>query len=135
MMGNPMDGLQHQINEINHKVDQLHHIVEQLTKQIVGSSGQYDPMMTNRRYSVATMSHQNALPKPTALPTHGHLKSVMEHKDILVDDRASDTLVTTEGEVILTTDIQVRRLTAQLTAAYNRIAALEEQLLARRRTF
>ncbi len=29
-------------------------------------------------------------------------------------------------------DIQVQRLTAQLTAAYNRIAALEEQLLAKR---
>ncbi|NEO26340.1 MAG: hypothetical protein F6K03_05435, partial [Kamptonema sp. SIO4C4] len=29
-------------------------------------------------------------------------------------------------------DLQVRRLTAQVTAAYHRIAALEEQLLAQR---
>ncbi len=29
-------------------------------------------------------------------------------------------------------EIQIRRLTAQLTAAYNRIAALEEQLLSYR---
>jgi hypothetical protein len=32
----------------------------------------------------------------------------------------------------ITADLQVQRLTAQLTAAYNRIAALEEQLLAQR---
>jgi hypothetical protein len=129
-MGNPMDGLQQQINEINQKVDQLHHIVEQLTQQTIGLSGQYDPMMTSRRYSVPTRPHLN----PTPLPTHGKLKSVMEHKDILMDDRASDSLVTTDGETIITTDIQVLRLTAQLTAAYNRIAALEEQLLACRMT-
>jgi hypothetical protein len=33
---------------------------------------------------------------------------------------------------LITPEIQVQRLTAQLTAAYNRIAALEEQLLSRR---
>jgi hypothetical protein len=33
----------------------------------------------------------------------------------------------------LSPQIQIQRLTAQLTAAYNRIAALEEQLLAKRR--
>ncbi|QQE63879.1 hypothetical protein GFS31_05500 [Leptolyngbya sp. BL0902] len=32
----------------------------------------------------------------------------------------------------LSQDIQIQRLTAQLTAAYHRIAALEEQLLATR---
>jgi len=32
----------------------------------------------------------------------------------------------------ISTELQIQRLTAQLTAAYNRIAALEEQLLARR---
>jgi hypothetical protein len=33
---------------------------------------------------------------------------------------------------LMTQDIQIQRLTAQLTAAYNRIAALEEQLVANR---
>jgi predicted nucleic acid-binding Zn-ribbon protein len=32
----------------------------------------------------------------------------------------------------LTPEIQIRRLTAQLTAAYQRIAELEEQLMAKR---
>jgi hypothetical protein len=36
------------------------------------------------------------------------------------------------GERQITTDIQIQRLTAQLTAAYNRIAALEEQLMRQR---
>jgi hypothetical protein len=36
------------------------------------------------------------------------------------------------GDKLLTPEIQIQRLTAQLTAAYNRIAALEEQLLLKR---
>jgi hypothetical protein len=36
------------------------------------------------------------------------------------------------GEKNITPEIQIQRLTAQLTAAYNRIAALEEQLLLKR---
>ncbi|NES66594.1 MAG: hypothetical protein F6K24_15710, partial [Okeania sp. SIO2D1] len=55
----------------------------------------------------------------------------LEHKDVLVDDdymnQGSQNM---DGE--LTSEIQIQRLTAQLTAAYNRIAALEEQLLSRR---
>lgn len=58
-------------------------------------------------------------------------KSMMEHKDILVDSNELDTHLQS-GEKELGPEIQIQRLTAQLTAAYNRIAALEEQLLARR---
>ena len=36
------------------------------------------------------------------------------------------------GDKNITPEIQIQRLTAQLTAAYNRIAALEEQLLRER---
>ena len=57
-------------------------------------------------------------------------RSLMVHKDILADDdRAGGDR--TQGEKDLTPEIQIQRLTAQLTAAYNRIAALEEQLLSR----
>ncbi len=55
----------------------------------------------------------------------------LSHKDVLVDypnpeggSYGADKLITPE--------LQVQRLTAQLTAAYNRMAALEEQILARR---
>ncbi len=55
----------------------------------------------------------------------------MTHKDVLSDDTYLD------GESSSTTrtlspEIQIQRLTAQLTAAYNRIAALEEQIMAYR---
>lgn len=51
------------------------------------------------------------------------------HKDILVDDNTSTSNLNSDSERDLSADIQIRRLTAQLTAAYNRIAALEEQIL------
>ena len=54
----------------------------------------------------------------------------MEHKDILLDGNGGESNANQKGEQELSPDIQIRRLTAQLTAAYNRIAALEEQLLA-----
>lgn len=53
-----------------------------------------------------------------------------EHKDVLVESKSSVNTSIQYLEPELTPDIQVQRLTAQLTAAYNRIAALEERLLA-----
>lgn len=51
----------------------------------------------------------------------------LHHKDVLEDDDSFGVDNTVNGSV--SADMQVRRLMAQLTAAYNRIAALEEQLL------
>ena len=59
------------------------------------------------------------------------LNPELEHKDVLVDDVCLETNPET-GDKQITPDIQIQRLTAQLTAAYNRIAALEEQLLLKR---
>jgi hypothetical protein len=61
------------------------------------------------------------------------LNEQMEHKDVLVDVRFPDT-EQQSGDRPLSLEIQVQRLTAQLTAAYNRIAALEDQLLSKRMT-
>ncbi|MEY2978672.1 MAG: hypothetical protein RLZZ435_2811, partial [Cyanobacteriota bacterium] len=56
-----------------------------------------------------------------------HEFSALHHKDVLEDH---DSFGLDDGiNSSLPTDMQVRRLMAQLTAAYNRIAALEEQLL------
>jgi hypothetical protein len=52
-------------------------------------------------------------------------------KDVLGEEEEITSKSSTNGKLI-TPEIQVQRLTAQLTAAYNRIAALEEQLLSRR---
>lgn len=55
----------------------------------------------------------------------------LEHKDVLSDGIYPEGNLDS-GEKQLTPEIQIQRLTAQLTAAYNRIAALEEQLLLKR---
>ncbi|MBD2103660.1 hypothetical protein [Leptolyngbya sp. FACHB-261] len=52
-----------------------------------------------------------------------------EHKDVLVDEIASSRYSTIR-EQDLAPELQLQRLTAQLTSAYQRIAALEAQLLA-----
>ena len=68
-----------------------------------------------------------------AAASHSQVYSkTMSHKDVLddVDDSALPT--NSEGQLIMPPEMQVQRLTAQLTAAYSRIAALEEQLLSRR---
>jgi hypothetical protein len=52
------------------------------------------------------------------------------HQDVLVDNETSSYR---QQETTLSPQSQIQRLTAQLTVAYSRIAALEEQLLARQR--
>ncbi len=128
-----MDALQQQINELNYKVNQLHHIVEQVSQQLTTLAASPETEVNTYPDSVPLVPSPNPTPKPLG-KTHGQFKLVMEHKDILLDDREGETLIAPEGKVILSRDLQVRRLTAQLTAAYNRIAALEEQLMACRRS-
>lgn len=128
-----MDALQQQINELNYKVSQLHNIVEQVTQKLTISGASPETEVNTYSDPPALASSSNHSPTPPAI-NNGQFRSAMEHKDILTDDREINTLVSSEGEVIVSRDLQVRRLTAQLTAAYNRIAALEEQLMACRRS-
>ncbi len=121
-----MDTLQKQINEMNGKIDGLHQLVEQLTgslsqvvTEIKSSSGNGSSFSSfggtlGRYYQNARSTNQS-----------------MEHKDVLVDNHSSESSIQ-GGEKALSPEIQIQRLTAQLTAAYNRIAALEEQLLSQR---
>ena len=59
---------------------------------------------------------------------------MITHKDILNDEDnySLETYDYSPIELGMSCELQVQRLTAQLTAAYHRIAALEEQLLAKR---
>lgn len=120
-----MDSIQKQVVAINHKIDGLYHIIEQLNQKVseVASEnrqnsikGGNDPL-SNGRYRYSSQSG---------------VSSGMEHKDVLIDGNGIDKLSHQSSEKDLSPEIQIQRLTAQLTAAYNRIAALEEQLLARR---
>jgi hypothetical protein len=57
---------------------------------------------------------------------------IVNQQDILIDSSGVEISYPQIEEQNLSPQIQIQRLTAQLTAAYNRIAALEEQLLSKR---
>ena len=120
-----METLQKQVITLNHKVEALYQVIDQLNGKVSAAlsecrlapvQGPDDMGVDGSRY-----------------PAQGYssVRSAMEHKDVLVD-RTDLNSHTQSGEKQLTPEIQIQRLTAQLTAAYNRIAALEEQLLAQR---
>lgn len=116
-----MESVQKQILVLSAKIDALHHAVEDLSAKLADTSppaalGSTNPVLDglNQAYSAQGWSHLN-----------------MEHKDVLADENRLDTPFQS-GDGSISPEIQIQRLTAQLTAAYNRIAALEEHLLAQR---
>lgn len=120
-----MDVLQQQIVELDGKVEQLYKLVERICDRLNTSEQERHPV------------EKNFAPLPETSKSYmrselgkKHFQAIAEHKDILVDDRYErSTLQDNNSEQNFSSDLQIRRLTAQLTAAYNRIAALEEQLL------
>jgi len=134
-IGNQMDTVQQQINVLSHKVDAIYQSIEQLNTKVSQCLEDVKPMSTlesGRNTSTATVHD---------IPVYANsqlLDSVTEHQDILIEDTGEVAQFhtnynrTPHPENPLSADLQVQRLTAQLTAAYNRIAALEEQLLAHR---
>lgn len=117
------DRLERQIVDIDHKIEELNGTVEQLSQQISQLMPSHPSFPQPReQYTPARELNHAKFPIPTAL-------CGIEHKDILLDNNHSYN-ENNASEPSLSSDIQIRRLTAQLTAAYNRIAALEEQLLA-----
>lgn len=122
-----MDTLQIQISELNQKVEQLYRLVERISRQVnaLTEESRQPSDSTHSLSSISSiLSHSSS--------NYEENDCSITHKDILVDDTSSKNNSVSAKEQELAPDIQIRRLTAQLTAAYNRIAALEEQLLARR---
>lgn len=127
-IGNRMDVVQKQVIALSHKVDALYQMIEQLNGKVSESLSEIK--QTPRLNSDHSLSTANV--GSHSYRSHSLLDSVMEHKDVLMDSNSEFTNSHQNSEKPLSADIQVQRLTAQLTAAYNRIAALEEQLLAHR---
>ena len=123
-----MDSLNQQVAALNHKVDRLYEILMEVNDRV----GDLIASQT----SAPPQSLTSGLEPPESRAFTRQQLSLeprLEHKDILSDD----DYVTTNAKVHreeagITADIQIQRLTAQLTAAYNRIAALEERLLSQR---
>ena len=123
-----MDELQIQISELNQKIDRLHQLIERISSQVNVLTAENDNRTDSSAYSLSVISPL----MPHSPPSYAERDNFFTHKDILVDDKNEQNSVNSTKEQNLSPDIQIRRLTAQLTAAYNRIAALEEQLLASR---
>jgi hypothetical protein len=120
-----MDSIQEQVTMLTGKVDALHQMIDQVNGQVSNILALTHPKALDDRDLMINDGSYDYVPQagPTALDR------VSEHKDILVDSSYLD-LERHSNETTLSKDVQIQRLTAQLTAAYNRIAALEEQLLA-----
>ncbi len=125
---NVMDALRQQVNALSQKVDGLYKIIEDLSDKL-SESLLAESKLTERKKT--DRSSLTLVDKTTSYESYNSLEAMLEHKDVLLDDNYLDKN-TQSLEKELTADIQIQRLTAQLTAAYNRIAALEEQLLAQR---
>jgi hypothetical protein len=122
-----MDVLHEQVALLNLKVDALHQMIERLDEK-------NSEMMSEFKLNVDGERHRARMGSDLGRHFHqsrSNYDGAMDHKDVLSDSNypQSDGQ---SGERVLSPEIQIQRLTAQLTAAYNRIAALEEQLLARR---
>ena len=122
-----MNTLQIQIKDLEDKISRLYQLVEKIGGRVDTLSESKPPVVS--AYSLSSLnqyqSRNNSEEKDTAY-------SLSHHKDILLDDASSNSNSASSSERELSPEIQIRRLTAQLTAAYNRIAALEEQLLSYR---
>lgn len=121
-----MDSIQTQVVLLTNKIDALHQMIDQVNDQvsalIATQACTIEPNDAGAsRLGYGKVSRQHP----------GLLDSVCEHKDVLLDSSYLD-LDRQNTETTFSQDVQIQRLTAQLTAAYNRIAALEEQLLASR---
>ncbi|MBW4655104.1 MAG: hypothetical protein KME20_18975 [Kaiparowitsia implicata GSE-PSE-MK54-09C] len=120
-----MDSLQGQIENLNAKIDAVRNQIEQLTEKMTSSPLNSTASIRDDR------SYGNSSSIRYGSAHRSAMDADMEHKDIIADSGLVDSN-SQSGEHSLSPELQVQRLTAQLTAAYNRIAALEEQLLSKR---
>jgi hypothetical protein len=113
-----MPPIEKQIEVLATKVDGIYQILDRLHQQVVLQ------VETPRERPVVETHY------PAVEVTES--SAWLIHQDVLLDN---DQPVTNyhRSEHILSPQSQIQRLTAQLTVAYNRIAALEEQLLSRQR--
>lgn len=117
-----------EISLLGQKMDSLFQAIEGLTRLVsntmaeIGSHGR--TASTGER--ISTLNGYD-----TSYSHHHVLDEFLDHKDILIDSDGAESYAKNSDRV-LSPELQIQRLTAQLTAAYNRIAALEEQLLSRR---
>ncbi len=143
-----MQQIQKQIMQLNYRLDRLYQIVETIKnqenfsdftinklEQINNVEESYFNSNLMKNFSDHKKNNTNVSINENNLITDD-FSLINGHKDIIEDDdfkRSLDTHIHLEND--MSCEIQLQRLTAQLTAAYNRIASLEEQLLSQRNSY
>lgn len=108
------EALQTQLSVLQGQMNDLHHTVEQMPEQL----------------SSILATFKETAKQPVASRLSQRYAQVEDDYAFLLDEESATPSRGMNLEIA--PEAQVQRLTAQLTAAYNRIAALEEQLLAQR---
>ncbi|MEM1425937.1 MAG: hypothetical protein AAGF75_05215 [Cyanobacteria bacterium P01_H01_bin.130] len=125
-----MDELHQQVATLDRKLDSLYQAIESLTQRIAVEEA-------SNNGNSGSASRGSTPSKSRDLTYHNGFNSDLiygseeDYKELILDDSNPESANPT-GSRQLTPEIQIQRLMAQLTAAYNRIADLEEQLLSRR---
>lgn len=149
-----MESIQQQISALTHKVDRIYQIVGRLQQQVdldlaaqIGNGEETSikhpfnredsPRVngSNRRSRQDSNGYNTNGYTDLANSSNYHHEAgewIIAQQDILIDSSGVEISHHQIKEQDLAPQVQIQRLTAQLTAAYNRIAALEEQLLAKR---
>ncbi|MBP0013136.1 MAG: hypothetical protein J7545_14675 [Roseofilum sp. SBFL] len=128
-----MEILETQIMMLMEKIESMSHAIERLNSKF--------SLLESQPGSSHLRAEETHLPeRGSSNHSYTHELSdlpIWDHKDVLVDDDYDNRREISESrsDAYLSPELQVQRLTAQLTAAYNRIAALEEQLLSKRIQF
>lgn len=128
-----IDVVQKQVQDLSAKVDSLHGLVEQLAEQVsaiaIAQGSATKAATKSNGVSDGGLEPGTVDLPPVVSAARTSMDMTMSHKDILDDENylEGDKL---SGTSSLSPEIQIQRLTAQLTAAYNRMAVLEEQILA-----
>ena len=121
-----MQPIESQVTLLTQKVDALHQLIDQVNYRVT------EILSSSQAHSEAGVLIDDGVSGSS--DSTGRMQrgeALLMHKDILMDSVYLESETTSEAST-LSPEIQIQRLTAQLTAAYNRIAALEEQLLASR---
>ncbi len=119
-----MDLMYQKMKELDAKMEELQQVVHQLSEQISRVNSHPANEISPESESDSALSEMF----PPTIKSEEYTDLYMEHKDILVGGNSWQYNSYRYKQMGMTAEVEIRRLTAQLTAAYNRIAALEEQL-------
>jgi hypothetical protein len=122
-----MESLEKQILVLSDKVDAIYSVIERLdirlSEALSDSSAEKLPPIEGY------LDNNQPVYK---LIEDININETLEHKDVLIDGLVYSEMNYQSRNRQVTPEIQIQRLTTQLTAAYHRIAALEEQLVRQR---